>query len=351
VDDGGEIEREIFMSGPIKDIASRFTRRGRSDSSYPLSCHGKLPIYKDYITLEASKGAAEAYKTWMDTGFGAEHADSANVPREGFAPHRILFAPVKGKELAVASLWSSHDAEGLRKFPFSFFISLPKKAVRNLGGEIVARVLPVWRELESYYASLEKIADIGAFYDTFRNSTLDVPAPDREAAESDPQSKWRATSMREVATALFGEQCEAGWGELLSRLETAISYDLESGDAASAFALRIPLAAAFDTAPQVEMWLDLVSANLGGDSGIPTICFPRAGREQNPAVSLLWREPRREDACLLGDAASDYERVEDLCVSAAATEESGDPQCGELARKTLEPDFTTADFSKLVFPR
>jgi len=334
------------------EVLRVFTRRDKPDSSLQLSCYGKLPIYKDFIILESGKGATEAFKVWMDSGFGTTWENPDNGPTSVTRPHRILFAPAQHKDVAVAAIWNSHDADGLRKFPFALFVSLPKKTVNKLGTEIITGLGPVWRELESCYLALDSIPDITGFYDNFRNSRVNPPARHVAADPPDTVSRWESTTVHEIATALFQDKCQDRWADLLSRVEAAVSYGRKTAGKTASIALRLPLAASVDGPLQIEMWLRFLRHNLDCKMDVPTICFPQSVDEEATAFSVLWRDPRREDVCLLGDHASEYEHIEDLTNSGALTNEDNfsDPEIATLTARLFEENCNISDFAELTLP-
>ena len=321
----------------------------RSGRGLPLCCYGKLSIYKDFISLESVKGAPEAFRTWMDKGFGTTWEDYGDAPITVASPHRVLFAPSQHKDVVVAAIWDSHDADGLRKFPFAFFAGLPKKTARGLGNGVITGLSAVWQELESRYLALENITDITGFYGSFRKSRVSLPPRRHAVIARDSASRWGSVTVREVATALFGDRCHERWADLLSRLGAAISYAKKTAD----LALRLPLASSVDGALQIEMWLRFLRRNLRRKRAVPTLCFPQEGRNGNTAFSILWRNPRTEDVCLLGDRASEYEHVEDLTDASAAG--SGDdsigPDIATMSAELFEENRSISEFAELILPR
>lgn len=321
----------------------------KSNRGVPLCCYGKLPIYKDFISLESGKGAPEAFRAWMDKGFGTTWEDYGDAPISVAYPYRVLFAPAQHKDVAVGSIWDSHDADGLRKFPFAFFVGLPNRTVRGFGNGIITGLAPVWQELESRYLSLDGITDITGFYGNFRKSRVNLPSRRHVVDSRDCASRWGAVTVREVATALFGDRCHERWADLLNRLGAAICYAKKTAD----LALRLPLAASVDGALQIEMWLRFLRRNLRRKRYVPTVCFPQEGRNGNTAFSILWRDPRREDVCLLGERASEYEHAEDLTDSSVAgsgTDSLG-PDVAALSAELFEENRSIGEFTELNLPR
>lgn len=329
-----------------------FVRRNKR--GVRLYCYGKLPIYKDFLTLKSGRGAPETFKVWMDTGFGTDWGNSGDGPTSVVCPHRILFTPARrDKDVAVAAIWNSHDADGLRRFPFAFFAALPKKAVRRLGDKIITGLTPMWEEMESCYLALEDISDVTGFYGRFRNSRVQPPPRRKARASQGTVSPWQSVTVPEVAAAVYGDKCQDSWTGLLSRLGDAISYARRTAGKTAGIALRLPLAASVDGPLQIEMWLCFLRHNLGRKMDAPTVCLPQRDRGENTAFSVLWRDPRPEDVCLLGDGASQYEHVEDLTDSSAAAT-TGDSCASEVVELTAElfrENCSVGDFAKRTLPR
>lgn len=341
------------MFESLKDAAKGLTRRGKSDNTFPLSCYGKLPIYKDYISLEVGKGAGEAFKEWLDKGFGTDWGESGGQHATLSHPHRILFAPENQKDIAIATIWSSSDEGGLRKFPFAFFVSLPKKTVTQLGDRSITRLTPIWEQLESQYLSLDGIPGITEFYDSFRKSSVNMPMQDDSGDSGDAASQRDAITVRQIGAGLFGENFQAGWANILNRLGDAIAYGRKTAGKGGGMALRLPLAASVDVPLQIEMWLQFVNNNLGGKMNTPTVLFPQGGREENAAFVAIWRELRREDVCLLSDNVSEYEHVEDLAGLPVPAAEGAESELETTAPESefFKEDCSIASFAKMTLPQ
>src|SRR5688572_22174193 len=102
---------------------------GAGGRELALGAYGKLHLYKDYINLACTDGDGAEYKRWLDQAFGATYETLGGRSVEPGGPRRILW-PIDGNHSwAVAMLWPSADAGGLRKFPFSFFTTIPRRAI------------------------------------------------------------------------------------------------------------------------------------------------------------------------------------------------------------------------------
>ncbi len=133
-----------------------------------ICCYGKLPIYKDFIFVGTDAREAYHFKEWMDGEFEREWNE--NPSTTSFAPHRILMTFPQQRNVVIASIWDSFDTGGLRRFPFAFFVMLPRNALNNT----ISNLLPVWEYMEKCYGSCKEIKNISEFYNKYRGLTMEM---------------------------------------------------------------------------------------------------------------------------------------------------------------------------------
>src|SRR5215470_3109326 len=92
---------------------------------YPLQAYGKLPIYKDFISVGLTDPAAREFRQWIDRGYSYRWAEN-EAYRETIIPsHGFLLRLPDSRACVAGVLWGSSDEGGLRTFPFAVFLSFP----------------------------------------------------------------------------------------------------------------------------------------------------------------------------------------------------------------------------------
>jgi hypothetical protein len=113
--------------------------------------------------------------------------------------------------------------------------------------------------------------------------------------------------------------------------ETLAAYR-EFPEQGESLAVRLPLAADLGAAIQADLWAQAFQGNLKKCPAFPSIILELAADGPEPtapvpagrgagtpvAVSLVWRELKREDAWLFSGRTGEYEFIENLCSTPAA---------------------------------
>lgn len=297
-----------------------------------VCCYGKLNIYKDFILIGPDIREVYRFKEWMDTGFGREWVKDMPPPVVS-VPHRMLLAFPQQRNVVVASIWDSSDAGGLRRFPFAFFVAIHRNVLKD-HYNIISILLPVWKALEGYYYSMGDIKDVSEFYSKFRGLRLEI---NRMESETDINERLEHTRVKALIDGLFEKDGEECWARLLHNIYSALSLQQFLGSRKPSIALRLPLVSSMDISMQVEMWIRFIKANSPQPLPIPTVFFPGKNEAKSLCFNVLWRDPRDEDARLLGDNVDNYQHVIDLTDCSQFTEmESGGLKTKEdLKEKTL----------------
>lgn len=124
---------------------------GKTD--YPVETYGKLPCYKDYISVVITEGAVQ-WRTWLLDSFQGKI-----MPPEG--KWYFIYQHRKGADPVVGVIQASSD--GLRPFPFSLFTVCSRGSGKGgLCSQPMA--FSIWQQLEDMYQSLIGVGDIQDFY-------------------------------------------------------------------------------------------------------------------------------------------------------------------------------------------
>ncbi len=145
---------------------------GRKD--HPVETYGKLPCYKDYISVVLTDGAAQ-WRTWLLESFQGK-----SMPPEGIWP--FIYEHRKNSDLVIGVISASSD--GIRQFPFTLF-TVCRRARKGLCSRSQAR--SIWQELEQLYRQLVVSEDIQSFYSQLRGKKIspliEKEIPDAEKHE------------------------------------------------------------------------------------------------------------------------------------------------------------------------
>ncbi len=287
-----------------------------------ICCYGKLPVYKDFIFIGTDAREIYHFKEWIDKGFGTGwnvHCQwNECMPLAVSKPHRILMAFPQQRNVVVASIWDSSDTGGLRRFPFAFFVVLPRGVLKDSANTINI-LLPIWEILEEHYLSTKEIKDISEFYKKYRGLGLNIKEMEKNI---DISEQLEHTSVKSLVNGLFKENGEQCWLNLLQDVSATLSFPHLAKSREPDIALRLPLAGSMDVPMQVEMWMRLVRTNFPRPLPIPTIFFPCQSDEDCPAAfSILWRTPKQGDVQLLSENIQEYQHITDL--TGVAIENSG----------------------------
>jgi hypothetical protein len=142
----------------------------------PVESYGKLPCYKDYISVIATAGAAQ-WRSWLLENFQGE-----NMPPDGVWPFIYQFR--KNADPVVGLIQASSD--GLREFPFTLFVVCGKGSGR---GGLCSRpmALSIWRDLEILRQQLIEARDIQEFYARFTGKRVSLAVKQSKSVEGEEQ--------------------------------------------------------------------------------------------------------------------------------------------------------------------
>ncbi len=137
------------------------------DSSKKLSVQafGKLPFYKDYISLVSIPEAIQ-WRAWMLDIFGQ---DAGPVP-EGRWP--FVFQHRPRSNMVVGVIEDSSD--GLREFPFSLFVIL--KGRRLTDARLRPKMADIWRAIGELRRDLGRADTIDMAYSILRRGAVEISA-------------------------------------------------------------------------------------------------------------------------------------------------------------------------------
>jgi len=140
-------------------------------TAHPVETYGKLPCYKDYISIVMTAGAAQ-WRTWLLESFQGKI-----MPPPGI--WHFIYQHQKNADPVVGVITASSD--GIRQFPFTLFTVCGRGTGQD-GLCSRATAILIWQELEGLYRQLVGAADINDFYAQLQGKKISP------AGELDPQT-------------------------------------------------------------------------------------------------------------------------------------------------------------------
>lgn len=274
--------------------------------TFALHLHGKLPIYKDFISTGFTEDGAKDFRDWIGNGFSRRWSLDEAYKGAEIPLHTFLLPMPGGKRSVLGALWGSHDEGGLRQFPFTLFSVVPQG--RPVSDPFVAlSCLEVFDERAAFIRrNFSQGRSLSSFYETFRGARIEVPVKrPRKIAEA-VEKEAKGVTTGEFAESLLGDSAARLWPSFLERVRSACSHRPGEG----AGAVRIPLGNLLPAELQVQVWLTWLEAEgVLSDRGPSGVLVCRSGGRSRAV--LYFRDLRPEDFLLLHPTAREYEFVEE----------------------------------------
>lgn len=132
-------------------------------NEYMIEAYGKLPFYKDYISVITSTEAS-LWQEWLLRIFGQKNT---LIPKGVW---HFLFFPAKGAHLITGIIMQASD--GIRNFPFSLFVTLSRSTIKNQLKW--AELFAIKDDLIKIYKEVYEASDIQNCYATLSGLTLET---------------------------------------------------------------------------------------------------------------------------------------------------------------------------------
>jgi type VI secretion system ImpM family protein len=274
--------------------------------TYSLHLHGKLPIYKDFISTGFTEDGSKEFRDWIGNGFSRRWSTVEEYKGTEIPLHTFLLPVPGGKRSVAGALWGSHDEGGLRQFPFTLFSVVPQG--RPVADPFVAlSYLEVFDERVAYIRrNFAQGRTVNSFYENFRGARIEIPVRRPAKIAEAVEKEAKAVTTGDFAESLLGERAATAWAPFLGRLRTACSH----GPGEGAGAVRIPLGNLLPAELQVQIWLTwLDQERVLVDRGPCGVLVCRSGGRSRAV--LFFRDLRPEDFFLFHPTASEYEFVEE----------------------------------------
>src|SRR5262249_29762772 len=191
--------------------------------------------------------AAREFRTWLDRGFSHRWSVDENYRDVNIEPHSFLFRLPDGKGCVAGSLWGSTDEGGLRRFPFTLFLSFPagQAAADPLAAvEYLALVEARARDIREKFGAGGSLASL---YQTYRGASLGCPLKTRDQIPREVQASDAEIPLSTFAQSILGPPAATAWPALLEQVSGPSSERVG--------AIRLPLGGALPRVRELEFWL------------------------------------------------------------------------------------------------
>jgi type VI secretion system ImpM family protein len=274
--------RRLLGGGPGEKVRT---------ARYPLQAYGKLPIYKDFISVGLTDPAAREFRQWIDRGYSYRWAENEAYRDATISPHGFLVRLPESKSCVAGVLWGSSDEGGLRRFPFAVFLSFPAGQPAADPFAALHYLAALERQCAEIREGYAAGASLPAFYKAYRGAEFECALPTREQSQRELKLALGTLTVAELAEALYAEQANELWPLLGAELGEAARSDASG-------AIRLPLSGALPRSREIGFWLRWIDRVEGGRRRPATgLLFP-GGRGPGRAV-VFYRDLGPEDFLLL----------------------------------------------------
>ena len=300
---------------------------------FPLQAYGKLPIYKDFISVGLTDPAAREFRQWIDRGFSYRWAENeeyrdAEIPQHGF----LLRLP-ESKACVAGSLWGSSDEGGLRRFPFVAFLSFAAAQPAADPLAAVHYLSALERRCEEIRNGFASGASLSAFYKAYRGAQFECAIKTREQGGRELRDALGNFPLGDFAESLFGGNALSRWPVFVAELERAVLRPDGPG------AVRLPLGGVMPRAREIAFWLRWLDRLEARCRRPLTGVLYSSGRGPGRAV-LFFRDLAPEDFLLLHPTHGGHAQVADVGLPEQA---SALPPAEVIPASTASPDPPAAD--------
>src|SRR5262249_35408807 len=140
---------------------------------FPLQAYGKLPIYKDFISVGLTEPGAREFRQWLDRGFSYRWAENAEYRDAEIPPHGFLLRLPESKGCVAGALWGSSDSGGLRRFPFALFLNFAPSQAAADPQAALHYLSAIDRRGEEIRDGGAAGASLAAFYQAYRGADFE----------------------------------------------------------------------------------------------------------------------------------------------------------------------------------
>ena len=305
--------------GPVKKILERlFHVTGSADGSdglVTLRAFGKLPNYLEYQHLEDSAGLAREFQEWIVAG----HSHWVQVVPPGergnvLTTDLIGFLGTNRDEVIVARMWQSRDsANPPRRFPFTFFVTIPLGKWTEAPLDQIIRSSRLWASLQVAFDRQHLIYERGGTFQRFYRAQkigieFDDGTDEREkicaAAKDIPFLGW----LESVTPTCQAKDSKAWLGALKG---LAVEWN-DTGGSGPPVAVRFPLSPLFRLEVQAAAWTRWLEANVKRRLPFSGGLVNHTSKGKVQSMTIVTRPFEMEDFLLTTESAPTCDQAEDV---------------------------------------
>ena len=275
----------------------------------PISCYGKLPIYKDFLRENLASKHAQAFKHWLDKGIGHYWGANDVYRGETINPHAFLLRFPGTARYVVGYLWGSHDEGELRFFPFSVFASLPAGREAFPPHAVLEILEPMIAAGRRWHHESTQLTSFEDFVKWSRGLTLEVTLKPEQAAISEILSGASALTMDDFAAGLWSEGSDLEWPALLSYMDRHHER-VKAHRHPTDLAVRLPSSGRLPLVLQAQYWT-LIFERFDNRRERPfQVLIPVY--EDNAGITVILRNLRPDDVFAFHPQMLLNEHIEDF---------------------------------------
>lgn len=308
---------------------------------FPLQAYGKLPIYKDFISIGLTDAGAREFRQWLDRGFSYRWAENEEYRDMEIPAHGYLLRLPESKSCVTGVLWGSSDEGGLRKFPFTVFLSFPAAQPAADPLAAVHYLAAIERRCEEIRDGYAAGASLSAFYKAYRGAEFECALKTREQAGKELKSAIGDFAVSDFAESLFGARAAARWPGFLAALEDAAARANGPG------AIRLPLGGVLPRSREIAVWLRWLDRLDAKRRRPVTGVLYTSGRGPGRVV-LFFRDLAPEDFLLLHPTHQGHAQV--LDIGAPEPEEAPAPAAAADVGQAQPPSAIGPPGEPMPFP-
>jgi len=273
-------------------------------------CFGKLPAYQDFVICECTTPLATVYRKWLENSFNSNNDKGDRLKEEYYA---IMLASDEYKEGLVGLIRDSHDHGGLRRFPFSVFLTVPSKAIKKAAaGNSAMALTPVWEEVGSVDNEVMEAENLSVVHECFKRWKPEFVKPNKK---NEPLLHHESLeyNLKTLVDNLGGPDGNSTWNRVMWGVKQLSNVEL---DWLTKGGVTWPLINDLDTGFQMDMWALLLNRQreLMGKPPLPelySMVFPTSVKELSFGA-MIFRSLITEDQALFCSQEEPPQGVIDL---------------------------------------
>jgi len=150
----------------------------RKKKALSIQGFGKLPFYKDYISMVSAPEALR-WRDWLLERFGKKKW------RMPLGKWPFVFQSSPQTSMIIGIMESGTD--GIREFPFSLFLVFDDDGIR--GQTHWKTMITIWENLKNIRNDMNEAKDIDSFYASLRSQFIPMHSKRKKEAEDNVEKK------------------------------------------------------------------------------------------------------------------------------------------------------------------